>query len=521
RSQRNTEFEIIASDSIEDKPSALNVEASLKVSFLGGLVEVKGSTKYLKDTKNSKNQARVTLKYRTTTNFMQLTMNHLGRGNVKYPYVFEQGTATHVVTAVLYGAQAFFVFDHDVSKIEDFQNIEGNLQVMIKKIPLIAIEGEGSLQMTDAEKASVEQFSCRFYGDFALENNPVSFQDAIKVYAMLPKLLGEQLEHAVPMRVWLYPLKKLDSAAAQIVRQISIGLVNRVQNMLENFVEIDVRCSDLMKDSICSQFLDMTKKIKKFKEMCLEYKLVFRKSLSGLLPSIRGGGKEESLLVKLFIDFAEANKDKIDTVFITASSPNKSHTGASIYLYEEGIKQSEHFEPLSKPDKPVALMRDHESITLQVHPPKYGSNAVSQYFIYYSVQDKNDWKLAKTSTKVESFRVTGLLPNTGYKFKYQAVCQAGMGPTGAVSDSVKTLATEPPGQPSMVAEYCTEITISWKKPTIIGDGVMIQKYIVEYKEHTVSPGTEDKKYLWMKMTCADEHCTITGLQKQKHHILLE
>ncbi|XP_066573985.1 verrucotoxin subunit beta-like [Amia ocellicauda] len=302
RSQRNTEFEIIASDSIEDKPSALNVEASLKASFLGGLVEVKGSTKYLKDTKNSKNQARVTLKYRTTTNFMQLTMNHLGRGNVKYPYVFEQGTATHVVTAVLYGAQAFFVFDLDVSKIEDFQNIEGNLQVMIKKIPLIAIEGEGSLQMTDTEKASVEQFSCRFYGDFALENNPVSFQDAIKVYAMLPKLLGEQLEHAVPMRVWLYPLKKLDSAAAQIVRQISIGLVNRVQNVLENFVEIDVRCSDLMKDSICSQFLDMTKKIKKFTEMCLEYKLVFRKSLSGLLPSLRGGGKEESLLADIMRD---------------------------------------------------------------------------------------------------------------------------------------------------------------------------------------------------------------------------
>ncbi|XP_058871344.1 neoverrucotoxin subunit beta-like [Acipenser ruthenus] len=54
RSQHNTEFQIIASDSIEDKSSALNIEASLKASFLGGLVEVKRSAKYLKDTKSSK-----------------------------------------------------------------------------------------------------------------------------------------------------------------------------------------------------------------------------------------------------------------------------------------------------------------------------------------------------------------------------------------------------------------------------------------------------------------------------------
>ncbi|MGH0156046.1 UNVERIFIED_CONTAM: hypothetical protein FKN15_030595 [Acipenser sinensis] len=129
RSQHNTEFQIIASDSIEDKSSALNIEASLKASFLGGLVEVKGSAKYLKDTKSSKHQARVTLHYRTTTKFMQLTMKQLGRGNVQHPYVFDQGIATHVVTAVLYGAQAFFVFDSDVSSGEDHQDIQGNLQM--------------------------------------------------------------------------------------------------------------------------------------------------------------------------------------------------------------------------------------------------------------------------------------------------------------------------------------------------------------------------------------------------------
>ncbi|XP_023252394.1 verrucotoxin subunit beta-like, partial [Seriola lalandi dorsalis] len=191
-----SDFEIVASESIEDKSSSLKVKASLKASFLGGLVEVGGSAKYLNDSKASKNQARVTLKYETTTNFQQLSMNHLGTDNVKHPYVFDKGIATHVVTGILYGARAFFVFDREVSEKENHQDIQGNLKVMIKKIPLLAIEGEGSLKMEDKDRATVDKFSCRFYGDFSLKKNPVSFQDAVEVYQSLPKLLGANGENA-------------------------------------------------------------------------------------------------------------------------------------------------------------------------------------------------------------------------------------------------------------------------------------------------------------------------------------
>ncbi|XP_058872096.1 LOW QUALITY PROTEIN: neoverrucotoxin subunit beta-like [Acipenser ruthenus] len=113
-----TDFQIIASDSLEDKTSALNVEASLATSFFSGLVQLKGSAKYLNDKKTSKSQSWVYLHYLTTTHFEQLTMNHLGYSNVTYPNVFKEGPATHVVTAVLYGIQAFFVFDKQVSSEE-------------------------------------------------------------------------------------------------------------------------------------------------------------------------------------------------------------------------------------------------------------------------------------------------------------------------------------------------------------------------------------------------------------------
>ena len=80
----NTEFKIIASDSTESKAEALKVSASLEASFMTGLVSVKGSAAFLNDKKKSKQQSRVTLQYHTTTRYEQLTMEHLGAGNLKH-----------------------------------------------------------------------------------------------------------------------------------------------------------------------------------------------------------------------------------------------------------------------------------------------------------------------------------------------------------------------------------------------------------------------------------------------------
>ncbi|XP_044859102.1 verrucotoxin subunit beta-like [Mauremys mutica] len=297
--QPKADFQIIASDTTDDKASALNVTASLKASFLSGLVEVNGSAEYLSDTKTSKHQARVSLRYSTTTQFKQLSMSRLGLPNISYPDVFDQGTATHVVTAVLYGAQAFFVFDQDVSSSENVQDIHGNLHVIIKMIPQVSIKGEGALKMDDTEKAQAEKLSCKFYGDFALENNPATYQDAMKTYSTLPKLLGYRGEKAVPVRVWLYPLTKLDSKAAQLVREISTELIFDVQTALEQLTELDMRCNDAVKKSNATKFPEIRSKIQQFKDLCKQHRETLQKQLASILPSIRGGGKEEGALVDI------------------------------------------------------------------------------------------------------------------------------------------------------------------------------------------------------------------------------
>ncbi|KAK2887459.1 hypothetical protein Q8A67_015687 [Cirrhinus molitorella] len=138
--QINTNFKVTASDSIEDKSSVLNIDSCLEMSLLGGLLYVGGAAKYLNDTKKSFKQQRLTLHYHSTSKFEELTMNHLASGNIAHHEVFENDTATHVVTAVLYGADACFVFDREVSADENESTVAGELQVAYDKLKGISVD---------------------------------------------------------------------------------------------------------------------------------------------------------------------------------------------------------------------------------------------------------------------------------------------------------------------------------------------------------------------------------------------
>ncbi|XP_051781765.1 uncharacterized protein LOC114644948 isoform X18 [Erpetoichthys calabaricus] len=227
----------------------------------------------------------------------QLTMSHLGRENVVYPEVFEQKSATHVVTGVLYGAQAFFIFDQSSSNEEVSKEIKGKFKALINKF--VSIERKGDLKMTGDDKKIADHFKCMFYGDFVLNHNPCSFQNAMEIYSNLPNQLGKKEELAVSVKVWLYPLKHLDSQAAQLVQEISVALVSKSQEVLEELDEHIMRCNDIMKDSVINNFPEIGKNVKQFKSMLNHYKCIFIKDLLRVLPAIRGGGTNEEELVNI------------------------------------------------------------------------------------------------------------------------------------------------------------------------------------------------------------------------------
>uniref|UniRef100_A0A8C1XST7 SNTX thioredoxin-like domain-containing protein n=1 Tax=Cyprinus carpio TaxID=7962 RepID=A0A8C1XST7_CYPCA len=312
RPQINTDFKVTSSDSIEDKSTLLNIDGSLKLSLLGGLVNVTGAAKYLNDTKKSFRQQRLTLHYHSTCRFEELTMNHLASENIVHQDMFDNDLVTHVVTAVLYGADACFVFDREVSADENKSTVEGEAKVALEKLKFISVDANISLKMNEAQKNAVQKFTCTFYGDFQLPSNPTSFEDALKVFTDLPKLLGEKKELAVPLRVWLYPLDKLHSRASKLQKDISINLIQETESVIESLNTAEMRISDLLKDSLASTFTVFHDKILQMKENCYKYKLRLVEKLGSLLPNIRGDMMKETALNELLQEHEESPFSKSD-----------------------------------------------------------------------------------------------------------------------------------------------------------------------------------------------------------------
>lgn len=294
RPQLQTDVKFSSSDSLSSKSSLLDVEASLKASFMSGKVEFGGSVKYMTNTKSSSQQCRVTMLYSETTRFEQLTMSQLD--HITYPQVFDHKNATHVITAVLYGAHAFMLFDRMLAENENKRDIEVKVSLMVKGISTFSIDAEGDVKMSDEQKTMAEKMDCTFYGDFHLEQNPTTFAEAVKTYKQLPTLLKDNPQNVVPLKVWLYPLHLFDTKAAQLVREISTSLVFNTEDVMEELGEVERRCNDLLENALVNVFSDVRERLRSFQSSMRTYRLILQNALSRVLPAIRGGQLEEQSL---------------------------------------------------------------------------------------------------------------------------------------------------------------------------------------------------------------------------------
>ncbi|XP_035986121.1 stonustoxin subunit alpha-like [Fundulus heteroclitus] len=309
QTQKSSSCEISVSDSFESKSSLMNLNASVKASFLGGLVDVDGSAAYLNDKKKFKNQSRITFQYKATTEYKALENAVLARSSPKVEGsqvrdYSEKSSATHVVTGILYGVNTFFVFDSEKLDSNSVQNIEGSMQAVIKKIPDLAVEGQAELKLSKEEKDVASKYTCKFYGDFILDKNPVTLEDAVNTYTKLPGLLGENGENSVPLNVWLTPLKDLDPSAAELKEQISFGLLRKIRIYLESIREIEMRCNEAQQEKEVMSFPQIHEKFILFENLCKDYIEMLRQTMREKIPLIREGKEDETSLEK-FIDQQE------------------------------------------------------------------------------------------------------------------------------------------------------------------------------------------------------------------------
>ncbi|XP_051741722.1 cytolytic toxin-alpha-like isoform X2 [Ctenopharyngodon idella] len=526
--QPQTDLKFSSSDSLSDKSSLMDISASLKASFLGGLVEVGGSAKYLHDTKSSNQQSRVTIYYSETTRFEQLTMTQLG--NINYPEVFDQKTATHVVTAVLYGAQAFMVFDRTFSKEEKEQDIEGELNVMVKKIPEYYIEGKGSVNMTDSDKKIAENIACTFHGDIHLKQNPTTYMDALDLYKQLPTLLKENPQNAVPVKVWLYPLHLLNTKAAQLVREISTSLVSNIEDIMKVLDEAERTSNDLLKNTLVNVFSDLKERLLSFQDSFRTYKTVLQKAVSMVLPAIRGeeGMKEKSLEDILKIHYESPfNAGKLNQWLDDAKSELNLLSSSIEKLEGIKIEDSDGLNAiLLDPDIDVVVCFTFTSLNEDPYVSALREFLKSDKFkeldkneTLFSVASVGKWfndpdVIKKMRDNLSHFR--GFSEANKDEKKIRFIMSAISNPSnkgssiylyekGKLTDTQFQPVTKPPPPIVKGVLYHTVSLKLQKSPT--GETV---KYRVEYKQENNQ---------WLFINTADEDFTLTGLESGKEYLI--
>ncbi|XP_042169054.1 uncharacterized protein LOC121843502 [Oncorhynchus tshawytscha] len=274
-----TEVKCIEGDSLQDRFRALDVTTPLRASVLSGLVEVGGAAGYLNHPVQSTLQDRVTLQYRTTTRLDMLSHRVLQEETVR-----TQRKATHVVMAVLYGAQAFFTFDYKHINGQHSGAGEADMHSVVKKmIPTFSADQIFS-SLSDDEKPNSLLYQCTLYSDVDHVNGSMTYDRALQVYETFPKHLGQQGEKAVPLYAWLYPLKNLDNSVKML-------FFTKAEGVLDHLRQATMRCQEMMTDftngCVMKWFPDLKYKLSRLSELLQKYQSEFKREVAMAVKTMR------------------------------------------------------------------------------------------------------------------------------------------------------------------------------------------------------------------------------------------
>ena len=289
---------IDSENTFSSKVGKLNIEAGLTLSLMGGMIDIKGHAKYFSDTVSSSDMAKVSLTYRKTTIYQELTSHALY--NPDYSDLLRddeiQDEFTHVVTGIQYGGACTMVFERKIEYNETKEDIEEALSVVIKSIP---ISEKDRLEVSMHEKEKVRKFKCTVYSDLKYNASVSDWDEALSLYQSLPKKFSAfgktDSERSVPVKIWLLPKNMLGSQCNTLVKELSSVAVSRIREIIESLTEAINELGDLLNKSKKVPILNS--KIDRFGKLVWNYKAFFQKDiLSALLVSIRSGTAEEKLL---------------------------------------------------------------------------------------------------------------------------------------------------------------------------------------------------------------------------------
>ena len=292
RTEATSKTLVSVEDSLQSKFKSLEMDDNTSLSFLAGMIPVKGGAEYLRSEKALSNEIQVVLEYHCTQSIAELPKDQLK--TEKRNELDKCILATHVVTGVEYGIDAFFVFRRKLGSNEICGDAER--AALIEVINKSVFE---NAELLEAEKQQVNELKCTYYGDICLPQLPTSFQEAIDVFKTYFMCNQEPTSStiAVPKKVSLLPLSLLYSQAPGTYFSISNRIIEMSIKMFEQSRSIRSVAKSLQESCIYEYLLGINAQLETFCATLSKFQSNFQKTLQQLLPKIRGGelGEQELL----------------------------------------------------------------------------------------------------------------------------------------------------------------------------------------------------------------------------------
>ena len=226
--------------------------------------------------------------------------------------------ATHVVSSIIYGMNGYFNFKRTLRHNENKQEIFGSLQVAVKAIPAFSIEGKASVDLKGTLKDISKESEVTLYGDFLLQHQPTTFDEAIQTYKTLPSLLGKKPKYdgSSKIKMQLTPITTYCKEVDVLLIGISNQLINQLTMTLEKFESIKRKATTLLASRPAIDFQPVQRNLDIFNLNLKNYESKFKSKLQEVLPKIKGGGQgsSEADLIRLLSQYnlSPYNKETSD-----------------------------------------------------------------------------------------------------------------------------------------------------------------------------------------------------------------
>ena len=102
-----------------------------------------------------------------------------------------------MVTALLYGVDAYFVLDNNCATAKECSEVQSKMECILNQLSENSDHDSSDLLQIDCQ--------CKYYGDIKLTEDPKTFKDAVNTYKGMQKLLLSE-KKPIPKRAWLSPL---------------------------------------------------------------------------------------------------------------------------------------------------------------------------------------------------------------------------------------------------------------------------------------------------------------------------